>query len=75
LRRARLVLDRVHLIRLDDSLLDTAATLEARVLRSLDAIHLAAAQRVAAELEVLVTYDQRMAEAATALGFVVQAPR
>ena len=75
MRRARLVLDRVHLIRLDDSLLDTAATLEARVLRSLDAIHLAAAQRVAAELEVLVTYDQRMAEAATALGFVVQAPR
>lgn len=75
LRRARLVLDRIHLIRLDDSLLDTAATLDARVLRSLDAIHLAAAQRVAADLEVLVTYDQRMAEAAAVLGFVVQAPR
>lgn len=75
LRRAQLVLDRVHLIRLDDSLLDAAATLDARVLRSLDAIHLAAAQRVAAELEVLVTYDQRMAEAAAALGFEVQAPR
>jgi predicted nucleic acid-binding protein len=75
LRRARLVLDRVHLIRLDDSLLDIAATLDARVLRSLDAIHLAAAQRVAADLEALVTYDQRMAEAAAALGFVVQAPR
>lgn len=75
LRRAQLVLDRIHLIRLDDSLLDAAATLDARVLRSLDAIHLAAAQRVAAELEVLVTYDQRMAEAAAALGFEVQAPR
>ncbi|MGB6554893.1 MAG: type II toxin-antitoxin system VapC family toxin [Candidatus Binataceae bacterium] len=75
LRRAQLVLDRVHLIRLDDSLLDAAATLDARVLRSLDAIHLAAAQRVAAELEVLVTYDQRMAEAAAALGFEVRAPR
>lgn len=75
LRRARLVLDRIHLIRLDDSLLDTAATLDARVLRSLDAIHLAAAQRVAADLEVLVTYDQRMAEAAAVLGFVVRAPR
>jgi predicted nucleic acid-binding protein len=74
LRRARLVLDRVHLIRLDDSLLDTAATLDARVLRSLDAIHLAAAQRVAADLEVVVTYDQRMAGAAAALGFLVQAP-
>jgi len=75
LRRAQLVLDRIHLIRLDDSLLDAAATLDARVLRSLDAIHLAAAQRVAAELEVLVTYDQRMAEAAAALGFEVRAPR
>jgi hypothetical protein len=60
---------------LDDSLLDAAATLDARVLRSLDAIHLAAAQRVAADLEILVTYDARMAEAAAALEFVVQAPR
>ena len=74
LRRARMVLDRVHLIRLDDSLLDAAAMLDARVLRSLDAIHLAAAQRVAADLEVLVTYDQRMAKAAEAFGFVVQSP-
>ncbi len=69
-----MVLDRVHLIRLDDSLLDTAAALDARVLRSLDAIHLAAAQRVAADLQALVTYDQRMAAAAAVLGFVVQAP-
>jgi uncharacterized protein len=75
LRRARLVLDRIHLIRLDDSLLGAAAALDARVLRSLDAIHLAAAERVAAELEVLVTYDARMAEAAELLRFVVQAPR
>lgn len=74
LRRARMVLDRVHLIRLDDSLLDTGAALDARVLRSLDAIHLAAAQRVAADLQALVTYDQRMAAAAAVLGFVVQAP-
>ena len=74
-RRVRLVLDRLHLIRVDDSLLDSAATLDARVLRSLYAIHLAAAQRVAADLELLATYDARMPEVATALGFVVQAPR
>jgi hypothetical protein len=73
-RRARLVLERIHLIRLDEFLLDAAATLNARVLRSLDAIHLPAAQRVAADLEVLVTYDARMAAAAAGLGFVVQAP-
>lgn len=75
LRRARLVLDRVHLMRVDDSLLDAAAMIDARVLRSLDAIHLAAAQRVADDLEGLVTYDRRMAQAAAVLGFVVVAPR
>ena len=73
-RRARLLLDRVHLIRLDDSLLDGAAMLDARVLRSLDAIHLAAAQRVAADLEVLVTYDQRMSEAATLIASLARSP-
>ena len=56
-------------------MLDIAAMLDARVLRSLDAIHLAAAQRLGVDMEVLVTYDLRMAEAASALGFVVKAPR
>ena len=74
MRRARTILDGLHLIRLDDSLLDSAATLDARVLRSLDAIHLAAAQLVAPDLEALVTYDLRMAQAAAAIGFVVEAP-
>ena len=64
-----LVLDRVHLIRLDDSLLDAAAMLDARVLRSPDAIHFAAAPRVAADLEVLTTHDQSMSEPAAAPGF------
>lgn len=73
-RRARQSLRRVHLIRLDDALLDAAAALDPRVLRSLDAIHLAAAQLISPELEVLVTYDQRMTEAATLLGFTVAAP-
>jgi predicted nucleic acid-binding protein len=75
LRRARLVLNRVHLIRLDDSLLDAAGVLETRILRSLDAIHLAAAQLLGTEIDVLVTYDERMGDAAALLGFVVQAPR
>ena len=48
--------------------------LDPRILRSLDAIHLAAAQLVAVELEAIVTYDQRMAEAAVLLGFTVIAP-
>jgi len=73
-RRARQVLQRINLVRLDDALLDAAAVLDGGVLRSLDALHLAAAHLVASELEALVTYDQRMAEAAARLGFAVLAP-
>ena len=73
--RARRVLRRVHLIRVDDVLLDAAGMLDAVVLRSLDAIHLAAAQFVAPDLTALVTYDRRMAIAAAELGFSVSAPR
>jgi len=73
--RARRVLRRVHLIRVDDVLLDAAGMIDAVVLRSLDAIHLAAAQLVAPNLTALVSYDRRMAIAAAELGFSVRAPR
>jgi predicted nucleic acid-binding protein len=43
-------------------------------LRSLDAIHLATAQHLADELSPIVTYDRRMAAAATDHGFRVVAP-
>lgn len=72
--RAQRLLRRVDLIRLDDALLDAAAGLDPRILRSLDAIHLAAAQLVSADLDAIVTYDRRMTEAAKSLGFVVEAP-
>ena len=42
LARARRVLRRIDLVHIDDELLDDAATLDADVLRGLDAIHLAA---------------------------------
>lgn len=71
---ARRVLRNVDLIRIDDALLDAAGVLEPIGLRSLDAIHLAAAQLVAPTLHCVVTYDQRMADAAAALGFQVSAP-
>lgn len=71
---ARRLLRRVDLIRLDDALLDAAGMLEPVGLRSLDAVHLAAAQLVAPELRAVVTYDRRMADAARALGFAVAAP-
>jgi predicted nucleic acid-binding protein len=74
-RRARLLLRRLDLVQMDDELLDAAATLEAGVLRSLDAIHLAAARTLGDELTAVVTYDDRMAVAAGRLGLPVGAPR
>jgi len=43
-------------------------------LRTLDAIHLAAAQ-TAPELRALVAYDTRLADAAESLGIAVASPR
>src|SRR5579864_4963049 len=72
---ARRQLGRLYLMVMDRDLLDRAATLApGSLLRSLDAIHLATAQVVGAELRAVVTYDQRMAGAAQALGMVVVAP-
>jgi len=64
----------LHLIRLDEPLLDRAADLDPTELRSLDAIHLAAALSVGPDLGVFVTYDERLAQAAEASGLIVDAP-
>jgi len=74
LDRARQVFDRLELIRINDRVLASAGTLLPSELRSLDAIHLAAAGLLGASLAALVTYDARMAGAASALGFRVAAP-
>jgi len=73
--RARAVLVAVDFIVLDDDVLDAAAMLEAPLLRSLDAIHVASALALgpAADVEV-VTYDRRMADAAEAAGLRTVAP-
>jgi hypothetical protein len=56
-------------------LLNVAAVLDGGVWRSLDAIHLAAAQLFGDDLTSVITYDQRMSTAAQALGLTVSAPR
>jgi predicted nucleic acid-binding protein len=61
-------------VNLTTSLLDAAALLEPPLLRSLDAIHLAAAQRAGADLRAVITYDTRMADAAGLLSIPVIAP-
>ena len=72
---ARRQLARLHQVNLDAALLDSAATIgPGVVLRSLDAIHLACAQLLGGDLRAVVTYDQRMSTAATALGLVAVTP-
>jgi predicted nucleic acid-binding protein len=72
--RARRALGTLTTIRLDPPLLDRAADMEPASLRSLDAIHLAAALSLGPDLAGVVTYDARMADAAERLGLVVAAP-
>ena len=71
----RRVLARLDLIRISTGVLDDASVLVPADLRSLDAIHLATARRLGRDLGTLVTYDERMAEAASDLGHRVAAPR
>lgn len=68
-------LRRVDLIAIDDRILDAAGILEPRVLRTLDAIHLATAIAVGDDLEAIVTYDERMVEAARLMGLPTATPR
>ena len=72
-RTARWQMARLHLIEVTRTLLDVAATLPPP-LRSLDAIHLAAARSLGGDLGTVVTYDQRLAQAAAGLGMVVESP-
>ena len=73
--RARRLLQRLNLVEVDDELLEAAAAVDPRILRGLDAIHVAAAQLLGEELTAVVTYDRRMAEAAELLDLTVAAPR
>lgn len=68
-------LRRVDLIGIDDRILDAAGTLEPQVLRTLDAIHLATAMAVGDDLEAIVTYDERMIDAARLMGLATASPR
>jgi predicted nucleic acid-binding protein len=72
--RARGILHRLFLLRLDDGLLEDAGNLEPLLLRCLDAIHLAAARSVRDSINEFVTYDVKLAEAAKHWGFTVIAP-
>jgi uncharacterized protein len=71
---ARRLLTTMRLIRLDEPLLDRASELEPREMRSLDAVHLAAALTIGSDMGVLVTYDRRLGDAARHRGISVSSP-
>ena len=73
-KRARVALAAITLIPLDQPVLDAAAELDPKELRSLDAIHLATAASLRENLDRLYCYDSRLGSAATAIGIEVSQP-
>ena len=69
IRRGRDVLARIDLVRVNDRVLDSAGAMLPADLGTLDAIHLATAQQLGADLARIVTYDKRTATAAESLGW------
>ena len=68
------LLGAIALLTIGDRVLKTAARLDPPGLRSLDAIHLATALRLASDLTAFVSYDVRQLEAAATLGLPVTSP-
>nr|WP_232327950.1 type II toxin-antitoxin system VapC family toxin [Kibdelosporangium sp. MJ126-NF4]CTQ93264.1 FIG00817050: hypothetical protein [Kibdelosporangium sp. MJ126-NF4] len=71
------ILAKVNRVEMDASVRVTAGAYPDPYLRSLDAVHLATADTLVASgknVEAFVTYDKRLAEAATAAGHKVVAP-
>ena len=72
--RARAVLDTVVLLKVSTATFEAAGRLEPDALRSLDAVHVACALELGDDLEGIVAYDRRLAEAAEANGIRALAP-
>ena len=72
--RADTVLDSLILIKLDDLVLSRSAAFSNPNIRSLDAIHLAAAQSIGEDPDALITYDARLARLAAQEGLTVLHP-
>ncbi|HEX6499098.1 MAG TPA: type II toxin-antitoxin system VapC family toxin [Micromonosporaceae bacterium] len=62
-------------VNIDDEIVDGAMNEPDRGLRSLDAIHLATARVLGSDLTGLVTYDDRLANAANDAGIPVVTPK
>jgi len=71
---ARTLLSDIDILAVDGALLDAAADLPDERLRSLDAVHVAAALSLGDDLAELITYDRAMAAAAEGFGLRVSSP-
>ena len=60
------------LVEVSESLLRAAARLTSRHVRTLDAVHLASAERV--DPDAMLVYDRRLRDAARSAGFLVVHP-
>lgn len=64
----------VTLLDLSDAVVESASRLPDPMLRSLDAIHLATALLIREDIDVMLTYDERLAAAAAAHGLRTASP-
>ena len=72
--QARRVLETITLVQVSTSMFEIAGRVDPVDLRSLDAVHLAAALELGDDLEGVLTYDERLAAAANLHGIRTVAP-
>jgi predicted nucleic acid-binding protein len=72
--RADRLVAKLDLLQLTDGIVQRSARLERPTLRTLDAIHLASALSLGAELDAFAAYDERLVEAGAAAGVNVVSP-
>jgi predicted nucleic acid-binding protein len=74
LPEARNLLTKLDLVPLTSVVIDDAADVGEVLLRSLDAIHLASAMSLRADLSTFIAYDHRLGDAASAVDLQLHAP-
>jgi len=72
--RARYLLDGLDVLPLTEPVIALAETIGPPTLRSLDAIHLAAAAQIEQELTAFVTYDHRLLDGCRDVGLATASP-
>ncbi|EUA17425.1 type II toxin-antitoxin system VapC family toxin [Mycobacterium xenopi] len=72
--RARYLLDGLDILPITEPVITLAETIGPATLRSLDALHLAAAAQINRELTAFVTYDHRLRDGCREVGFTTASP-